>query len=545
MVSGELSIEIGKLKAELDKARQELRKYKGDAEREGKGMGTAFFGGMGGAAKEQFGNLIGVLGFGAGVAGFVGGVKDVLNTYNNIADTALKLNESTEVVQRVGQVARLSGSSLEGVSNSMLKLEKALGEVENAAARDALERYGVTAEGLMRLPLDEKLLVLSEAFQKARVEGTGYNDLMTLLGKSAGELIPLLSQTGETLREAFAGVAVINDQDVKQLADMNTQLDQMVAFGRALIAMRLKDHLNWGKFIKDVVTVGYDQALDNVGERTMENQRAQKARTDAREEQAINTQRMQDEAAAAAAAKKQEEAKKRVLEIEKQIVRAEQDALPDEDKIEMLKTQLEEFFNSLPGDFVAEYGASIEGMRQLAEEMKDAGRFDIAEGILKQVREAQEIMDRIAETQKRMDDQAKKSADDRAKSLERATDLELDFMPHAQKLEAIKAELRKAFDETATARGDMEALKEKDPAAYNKALQNLKEGASLSGGGMAQKVGSVADAINIFTGRGANQLGEQQVDLLTQARDLLKDIAKNLPGKDGPQEIKVPVFAYP
>lgn len=165
-----------------------------------------------------------------GLAAVVGRVKGLMNDMDDLADTALRLGESTETLQRVEYATTLlSGVDLDGVTTSFLRLEKSLGDVENVAAGKALENYGITAEGLARLPLDEKIVTIAEAFQDARATGTGYNDLLDLLGKSAGDLIPLFEQSGAAIREAFADAPVVLDGTVQRIAAMNDQVDAFVA----------------------------------------------------------------------------------------------------------------------------------------------------------------------------------------------------------------------------------------------------------------------------------------------------------------------------
>lgn len=218
-----LRLDIAQYQEQLAKARGEAKKFRDQLKRDsGQGGGI---GAILGGAGNQLQSLLPAV----GVAAIVSGTRAILNEMDDLADASLRLGESTETLQRVQYASQiLAGVDLDGVTGSFLKLEKALGDVENAAASKALERYGVSAESLTRLPLDEKMIVLAEAFQKARADGTGYNDLLALLGKSAGDLIPLLEQSGETLRKTFDGASVIDDAQVQRMAEMNDQLDSFV-----------------------------------------------------------------------------------------------------------------------------------------------------------------------------------------------------------------------------------------------------------------------------------------------------------------------------
>ncbi len=187
---------------------------------------------LGGFAKKAGGVFSGAFGaMGSGLlAGIgVGAIKQSLNAFDDLADTSLRLNESVEVLQRVGFAAEiLAGVDLEGLTSQFLRLEKSLGEVGNEKASAALANLGISAESLARLPLDEKILVLSKAFQQARESGTGYNDLLALMGKSAGQLIPLLSTSAEEIRNLMDSAVTMNAGGVASLAALNDRVDSFV-----------------------------------------------------------------------------------------------------------------------------------------------------------------------------------------------------------------------------------------------------------------------------------------------------------------------------
>lgn len=187
---------------------------------------------LGGFAKKAgsvFSGAMGSLGGGllAGIG--VGAIKQALNAFDDLADTSLRLNESVEVLQRVGFAAEiLAGVDLEGLTSQFLRLEKSLGEVGNEKASEALANLGISAESLARLPLDEKILVLSKAFQQARESGTGYNDILALMGKSAGQLIPLLSTSADEIRNLMDSAVTMNAGGVASLAKLNDRVDSFV-----------------------------------------------------------------------------------------------------------------------------------------------------------------------------------------------------------------------------------------------------------------------------------------------------------------------------
>lgn len=217
-----MRLEISQLQTALAKSSAEVAKFKVNLKKEGAGLGDSLFGGL----QRQFGDLLPAM----GIAAAVGGFKAITNSMDDLADTALRLNESTEMIQRVTHASEiLAGVNAEGLTKSFLKLEKALGDLDNEAATKALADLGINAEKLAKAPLDEKILMMSDAFQKARATGSGYNDILDLLGKSAGELIPMFMQTRETIQGMFDDAHIVPDEEVQRLAALNDQIDGFVA----------------------------------------------------------------------------------------------------------------------------------------------------------------------------------------------------------------------------------------------------------------------------------------------------------------------------
>jgi hypothetical protein len=310
-IESSLRLDIAQYQEQLAKARGEAKKFREQLKSDsGKGGGIGAI--LGGAGNELKSLLPA-----ASVAAVVGGTRAILNEMDDLADASLRLGETTETLQRVEYASKiLAGVDLGGVTGSFLKLEKALGDVENAAASKALERYGVSAESLTRLPLDEKMIMLAGAFQKARADGTGYNDLLALLGKSAGDLIPLLEQSEETLKKTFGEAIVVPEAAVQRMAALNDQVDSFIAKQKSGITdfigaglMALDEILDPNKKQGDnfrAAGAGADQAVAD----------AQKKRDDKANKLAEAREKAKAEAAAAEAIKAQVKAKQELESIQ-------------------------------------------------------------------------------------------------------------------------------------------------------------------------------------------------------------------------------------
>ncbi len=186
----------------------------------------SIFSRMGSTLAANLSSMLPAVGVGATVAGF----KHITNEMDDLLDTSLRLNESAEMIQKVEYASKLLASvDADGLTKSFLRLEKALSDVENPAANEALKNLGITGDRLARMGLDEKIFALSEAFQKARESGTGFKDISDLIGKSAGDLVPMLVQSREAIQSLFDEAHIVPDSEVQRLADLNDLLDGFTA----------------------------------------------------------------------------------------------------------------------------------------------------------------------------------------------------------------------------------------------------------------------------------------------------------------------------
>lgn len=311
----ELTLGIQNFQANLDRARADVRKTAGEMSRDmrnvGGGPGGGMMGGMGAGIASLGRGALGALGMTAGVAGLGAAVKGALTQMDDLADLSLMLNESAEGLQRVDFAAQQAASvGVDQVAKSMLRLERSLGDVENVKAAEALERLGLTGAQLAAMPLEEKILALSAAFQKARLEGTGMADIQDLLGRTAADLVPLFAQSEEALLSMFERAPVVADATVQEMARVNDELDAMIMKAKTLFVDSVGtitlipkvvensdlDGMDWLGALTGVGLYDFVEKLDAgkdvtdaaLGEET---EKAESAREEARKTQAENMEK--------------------------------------------------------------------------------------------------------------------------------------------------------------------------------------------------------------------------------------------------------------
>lgn len=328
-IRAELTLGISNFQANLERATQEVRRKSGEMKAATRGIGReggGLLGGIGSGVAGLGTDLLGAAGLAGGAMGVGMAIKGTLDYADDLADLTLKLQDSAEALQKVDYAAKLAGAGgVEQVGNAMIKLEKALGDVENKKAAEALANLGLTAESLAAMSLDEKMVALSEAFQEARESGTGVNDIQALMGRSAAELIPLLEQGGDALRGMFADAPVLAEETVQEMARINDELDAMILKSKSFAVGTVGAIGGLGRFAANMGLDGsvggllalladpmgqFDAALLAEADAGIADAQAAAERNRRREEQGKAQQRAAEEAAKAAERAKADEAEK-------------------------------------------------------------------------------------------------------------------------------------------------------------------------------------------------------------------------------------------
>jgi len=370
----ELTLGIQNFQANLDRARADVRKTAGEMSRDmrnvggGPGGAGGAGGGIGGAMASGISKLVPAIGVGM----ILSEVKALIDRAGDIDDLAIKLGETAEAVQRVDHAAKIAGSGgVEQVGNAMIRLEKNLGAVGNERATAALERLGLSAGTLMGMPLDEKILALSEAFQTARTEGTGVPDLLDLLGRSGAELIPILSMARGELEGLFANAPALTQHQIVEMTKMGDAVDTAFANIKNKFSKLIADQGTGQAWWKDFFETGsIEVAHLRMVDRDTAVTKSIYDRMDAKAQaaEAITAQQAAAEAAAeeAAAADDLATALERVAKIKESIADKEMAGMSTADQITEIERRRAELFAGSIENFPF-FEQSAEGLRALAE----------------------------------------------------------------------------------------------------------------------------------------------------------------------------------
>lgn len=174
-----------------------LAKFETDMARAGKSLDS--LNSRASAAAAGLKNAFGALGVGIGVGALAAFAKSGIDAADSLNDMSVRLGVSVKDLASFQLAADQSGTSLESVGEGVSRLSKSIGlaEAGNKQLAGALQGLGITA----RDP-KEAFFQLADAVQRIEDPSKRAALLSQVLGKSYGELVPLLSQGSDALRQS-------------------------------------------------------------------------------------------------------------------------------------------------------------------------------------------------------------------------------------------------------------------------------------------------------------------------------------------------------
>jgi hypothetical protein len=184
--------------------------------------------------KQAFSGLGGILAGGAVLAG----LKTLMNDFDRVGKLATRFGDSAESIQRVGVAAKVAGTDVEQVAQAMTKAgiaaSKAVEGSESMA--ELFRRAGINARDFASANIDQKLLLIAQAYRDAGDDAQKTNAIIEIMGSRAGgNLIPLISNV-EALRKEMEGVAVVSDDMVRKLEAANDRFTRIGNTAKVSIA---------------------------------------------------------------------------------------------------------------------------------------------------------------------------------------------------------------------------------------------------------------------------------------------------------------------
>lgn len=160
--------------------------------------------------------IAGAFAFGA-IASWFNGFTEGMARVKDLSD---RLNESTDTIQRVGNAAKRSGSDLEFIVKNLTQMS-----LKAAESADKFDRVGISAAAFVNAGMEEKVIMLAQAYEDASGSQEKMAALMDLLGGKGQDMMILLSQGVESLNEQLNEVPTVSEAAVNAVAALDDAID--------------------------------------------------------------------------------------------------------------------------------------------------------------------------------------------------------------------------------------------------------------------------------------------------------------------------------
>ena len=169
--------------------------------------------------------LVGLLGAG----GITLLVRQSLLATDALSKTASKIGTTTDALSALQYAGKLTGVEVNTMNMALQRFSRRASEAANGTgeAKGAIRELGIDARDLVKLPLDERMLVLADAFQGVKSESDKLRIAFKLFDSEGASLVNTLSQgrggLAAMLGEAKALGVVMSAEAAQGVEDANAE----------------------------------------------------------------------------------------------------------------------------------------------------------------------------------------------------------------------------------------------------------------------------------------------------------------------------------
>jgi hypothetical protein len=169
--------------------------------------------------------LVGVLGAG----GITLLVRQSLLATDALSKTASKIGTTTEALSALQYAGKITGVEVNTMNMALQRFSRRASEAANGTgeAKGAIRELGIDARDLVKLPLDERMLVLADAFEGVKSESDKLRIAFKLFDSEGAALVNTLSEgrggLSAMLGEAKALGVVMSSEAAQGVEDANDE----------------------------------------------------------------------------------------------------------------------------------------------------------------------------------------------------------------------------------------------------------------------------------------------------------------------------------
>ena len=185
------------------------------------------------SAKTAIVGLVGAAGFGALIA-------SSLRATDTLTKTANKIGTTTEALGALRYAADLTGVSTQTMDMALQRFTRRTAEAAKGMgeAKGAIKELGLNARELNRMSLDERMIVLADAFKNVTSESDRLRLAFKLFDSEGAALVNTLSQGGDALKEMLGeakalGLAMSSNA-ARGVEDASDAITKLLSLGRGV-----------------------------------------------------------------------------------------------------------------------------------------------------------------------------------------------------------------------------------------------------------------------------------------------------------------------
>ena len=191
--------------------------------------GTSIFGSLGRAAGSLVGAGLGAIG---GIAAMAANhAEGASSKVTSIGASSTDQGRSAKSTSQLSYGAEATGSSLKTLDSAMDHLKGTIKSANDGSekASDSLNKFGLSAQTLASLSVDDRMKKLGEALNRIKDPADRDRAAIELLGESGAELVPLLADIQGYRDKAQSSGTMIDEKDVEASKKMQLAMSQLKA----------------------------------------------------------------------------------------------------------------------------------------------------------------------------------------------------------------------------------------------------------------------------------------------------------------------------
>lgn len=172
-----------------------------------------------------------VLAGAAGLGSLVGAAVATAKLGGQLSDLKNRTGASTDFLIKFRQALADTGSSADSAGEVLNRMQRAIYEAASngGPASDALQSIGLQAENLLQLRPDDQFVAIQNAITAIQDPAQRTAAAMAIFGKSAGEIVPLLTDGGamDNASKTLGRMPEILGRNVQILDDISDAFDRL------------------------------------------------------------------------------------------------------------------------------------------------------------------------------------------------------------------------------------------------------------------------------------------------------------------------------